>query len=130
MDHCRRGRGVDPVQPARRCPLRPHHVAAGTTQANGIGEHSKTQRQLFDAQGLADLSLPLDFGPYLAGSAVVTTPQGQFTEVDSFLNSGPNDRHFVATVDQNDLATLRFGSGGSGFVSSRPPTQRRRKASA
>lgn len=86
-------------------------ITAGATQATGIGEHSKTQRQLFDSQGLTDLSLPLDFGPYLDGSAIVTTPQGPFTEVDSFLNSGPNDRHFVATVDQNDLATLRFGSG-------------------
>ncbi len=106
------------TDPVRFQLLAPVTVAPGVTQATGIGEHSKTQSQLFDAQGLADLSLPLDFGPYLDGSAVVTTPQGPFTEVDSFLNSGPNDRHFVATVDQNDLATLRFGSGGSGL----PPT--------
>jgi hypothetical protein len=39
-------------------------------------------------------------------------------EVDSFLNSGPNDLHYVVAVDQNDLATLRFGGAGSGM----PPT--------
>ena len=94
-------------------------IPAGMTLAVGTAEHSKTQTQLFDARGLADLSVPLDFGPYLDGSAVVSTPQGAFTEVDSFLNSGPNDRHFVAAVDQNELATLRFGSGASGHASDR-----------
>jgi hypothetical protein len=77
-------------------------------------EQSKTHTQLFDARGLADLEVHLDFSLYLDGSATVTTPQGAFVEVESFLDSRPNDRHFVVAVDQNDRATLRFGNGVSG----------------
>ena len=74
--------------------------------------------QLSDARGLADLELHLDFAPYLDGSAIVSTRQGAFSEVDSFLDSRPNDRHFLVAVDQNDRATLRFGNGVSGMPSS------------
>ncbi len=80
-----------------------------------VVENSKTHTQLFDARGLANLELHLDFSPYLDGSALVSTAQGTFTEVDSFLDSRPNDRHFVVAVDQNDRATLRFGNGASGM---------------
>ena len=81
-------------------------------------ENSKTYTQLFDARGLADLELHLDYVPYLDGSARVSSPQGVFAEVDSFLDSRPNDRHFVVAVDQNDRATVRFGNGVSGAAPS------------
>lgn len=74
-------------------------------------ENSKAHTQLFDAWGLADLELHLDFAPYLDDAAIVSTPQGAFTEVDSFLDSGPNDRHFVVAVDQNDLQDGRRQRG-------------------
>jgi hypothetical protein len=80
-----------------------------------VVENSKTYTQLFDARALADLELHLDYAPYLDSSALVTTPQGAFAEVDSFLDSRPNERHFVVAVDQNDRATLRFGNGVSGM---------------
>jgi len=103
------------TEPIRFQLLTPVLIPAGATLGAGVAEHSKTHMQLFDARGLADLSLPLDFGPYLDASAVVSTPQGVFAEVDSFLDSGPNDRHFVVAVDQNDLATVRFGNGANGL---------------
>ncbi|HMA95159.1 MAG TPA: baseplate J/gp47 family protein [Polyangiaceae bacterium] len=80
-----------------------------------VVEHSATHTQLFDARGLADFEVYLDRTPYLDNSAVVSTPQGTFTEVLSFLDSGPNDRHFQAVVDQNDRARLRFGNGINGL---------------
>ncbi len=95
-------------------------IAAGADppEATVIAEHSKPHTQLHDARGLADLEVVLDYTPYLDGSAMVSTPSGDYSEVESFLGSGPNDRHFVVLVDQNDRATLRFGNG----VNGRPPT--------
>jgi predicted phage baseplate assembly protein len=80
-----------------------------------VVEHSKTHTQLFDARGLGGLEVFLDFSPYLDGSVSVSTPQGTFTEVDSFLDSGPNDLHFLVAVDQNDRAAVRFGNGVNGL---------------
>ncbi|MCG8420114.1 MAG: baseplate J/gp47 family protein [Proteobacteria bacterium] len=91
-------------------------IAAGQQPPTAIGivEHSQTHTQLFDARGLAYLDLVLDRTPFLDGSARVVTPAGDYTEVDSLLGSGPNDRHVVVPVDQHDRATLRFGNGVSG----------------
>jgi len=84
----------------------------------GIVEHSKTYTQLFDARGLANQDLVLDHTPYLDGSAAVSATSGSYTERESLLGSGPNDRHFMVLVDQSDRATIRFGDGASGA----PPT--------
>jgi hypothetical protein len=84
----------------------------------GVVEHSEIHTQLFDAQGLAWLDLPLDHVPYLDGSVEVSAANGGYDEQSSLLGSGPNDRHYLVLVDQNDRATLRFGDGVSGA----PPT--------
>jgi hypothetical protein len=84
-------------------------------QAVGIAEHSVSHQQFFDAKGRADFEIYLDHTPYLDDSAIVSTPQGAFTQVQSFLDSGPNDRHFQVTVDQNDRARVKFGNGVSGL---------------
>lgn len=105
------------TEPVRFQLLGPAVIAPGADPPRvvAVAENSKTYTQLFDARGLADLELHLDYVPYLDGSATVSTPQGTFTEVDSFLDSRPNDRHFVVAVDQNDRATVRFGNGVSGL---------------
>lgn len=82
--------------------------------AVGVVENSQTHTQLFDARGLADLDVILDRTPYLDGSASVSAANGAYTEEESLLGSGPNDRHFLVLVDQNDRATIRFGNGTSG----------------
>ena len=86
-------------------------AAADPPEASGVVENSETRTQLFDARGLADLDILLDHAPYLDGSAVVSAANGGYTEVDSLLGSGPNDRHSLVLVDQNDRATVRFGNG-------------------
>jgi hypothetical protein len=93
-------------------------IPAGAIQATGVVESSKTYVQLFDSRGLADLDIILDHTPYLDGSVAVSAANGTFIEKESLLGSGPNDRHFVVLVDQNDRATVRFGNGTSGA----PPT--------
>jgi hypothetical protein len=95
-------------------------IAAGAAppRAMGVVEASQAHTQLFDSRGLADLDILLDYTPYLDGSAVVSAANGSYSEVDSLLGSGPNDRHYVLLVDQNDRATIRFGDGTNGA----PPT--------
>ncbi|MCP4675922.1 MAG: t4-like baseplate wedge, partial [Deltaproteobacteria bacterium] len=85
-------------------------------QASGVVEHSKTHVQLFDASGLAYQDIALDFTPYLDGSAVVIATNGVYTEQQSLLSSGPNDRHYTVLVDQSDRATVRFGNGANGEI--------------
>lgn len=89
-------------------------IPAGALQATGVVENSKTYVQLFDSRGLADLDIILDHTPYLDASVSVSAANGGFVEKESLLGSGPNDRHFVVLVDQNDQATVRFGNGTSG----------------
>jgi predicted phage baseplate assembly protein len=54
--------------------------------------------------------------PYLDDSATVTAGNGDYVEVPNFLSSTAVDRHFVVAVDQNDRATVRFGSGVTGAL--------------
>lgn len=108
------------TEPVRFQLLEPGTIPAGADPpvARALVEHSKTHTQVFDSRGLADLELHLDFAPYLDESARVSTPQGDFIEVENFLGSRPNDRHFLVVVDQNDRATIRFGNGASGLMPS------------
>ena len=108
------------TEPVRFQLLRDVIITAGANlpEAMGMGEHSETHEQLFDAQGLPHLDVPLHYGPYLDGSASVSAANGDYEERDSLLASGPNDRHFMVLVGDDDRATLRFGSGTSGA----PPT--------
>ena len=93
-------------------------IVVGATQAPGVVEDSKTYTQLFDTRGLPSLDIALDHAPYLDDSVSVSAANGTYSEEDSLLGSGPNDRHFLVLVDQSDRATVRFGSGTSGA----PPT--------
>jgi len=79
-------------------------------------ENSEPQEQLLESNGLPDQAFLLSFAPYLDDSLQISTTQGEFEEVDSFLDSGPTDRHFTVEVDQNDRATVRFGDGTNGLI--------------
>jgi hypothetical protein len=93
-------------------------IPAGATRASGTVENSETHLQVFDTQGLANLDVGLDYTPYLDGSVVASAGNGTYIERPSLLGSGPNDRHCLVLVDQNDRATVRFGNGANGA----PPT--------
>jgi hypothetical protein len=106
--------------PVRFQLLSPAVITAGASPpvASALAENSETHTQLFDARGLAGLDVLLDRVPYLDGSARVTAGNGEYAEVESLLGSGPNDRHFVVLVDQNDRATIRFGNRVNGAAPS------------
>ncbi|HEU4406562.1 MAG TPA: baseplate J/gp47 family protein [Polyangiaceae bacterium] len=108
------------TEPLRFQLLAPVTIPAGADPpaADGVVEHSATHTQAFDARALGGTDVPLDFAPFLDGSAVVTAGNGAFTELESLLSAGPNDRAFLALVDQADRAMLRFENGTSGA----PPT--------
>ncbi|MGN6109996.1 MAG: baseplate J/gp47 family protein [Kofleriaceae bacterium] len=89
-------------------------IAPGTSSASGVAENSQTHLQVFDTQGLPNLDVVLDHTPYLDGSVLVTAANGSYLEQRSLLGAGPNDRHYVVLVDQNDRATVRFGTGANG----------------
>ena len=98
--------------------LAPLVIASGTLSASAIVEHSETHTQLVDSRGLGGLDILLDRTPYLDGSATISASNGSYQEVDSLLGAGPNDRHFLVLVDQNDRATIRFGNGVNGAAPS------------
>ena len=104
------------TEPARFQLLASAVFAAGISPPTVIAlvENSESHTQLFDARGLASLDVLLDRTPYLDGSVSVSAGNGAYAEVDSLLGSGPNDRHVLVLVDQNDRATLRFGNGVNG----------------
>ncbi len=104
------------TEPVRFQLISPAIISAGSNPpvATAIAENSEAHTQLFDARGLASLDVLLDRVPYLDGSATIAAGNGPYAEVDSLLGSGPNDRHFLVLVDQNDRATIRFGNGVNG----------------
>ncbi len=91
-------------------------AASDPPEANGTVEHSEGETELFEATGLPYQEVVLPFTPYLDGSAEVTASNGVYTEVDNFLNSTAAHRHFVVIVNQNDKATIRFGTGVNGAL--------------
>jgi hypothetical protein len=93
-------------------------IPAGTTHGEGTAEHSQNQSTTVDSRSMTGTDVVLDRTPYLDGSAQPTAGNGAYVEQTTLLSSGPNDRHFVVLVDQNDRATIRFGDGRNGA----PPT--------
>ncbi len=93
-------------------------IAAGSTHGEGVAEHSQNQSKVVDSRSLTGTDVVLDRTPYLDGSAKPTAGNGDYAEQTTLLASGPNDRHFIVLVDQNDRATVRFGDGRNGT----PPT--------
>lgn len=93
-------------------------LAAGAVSALGVVENSETHQKYVEALGQKDFRIILERTPYLDGSAQIHSVTGDFSEVESFLNSGMNERHFVMQVDQNDRATLCFGDGINGLLPS------------
>lgn len=89
-------------------------ILPGETSVEALAENSEEHVRLVDASGTPSLSIALERTPYLDGSASVRSSAGDYTEAESFLSSGPGDRHFVVDVDQDDRATVRFGDGRCG----------------
>lgn len=96
-------------------------IPAGTDppQAFGTVEDSTTiNDETSSATGLPNQEVVLALTPFIDASLVVTAGNGAYTQVDDFLSSDGNDRHYTVTVDADDRATVRFGNGINGEVPS------------
>ena len=95
-------------------------ISAGASppSALGIVEHSESQDDLFASSGLPGQEFVLSTTPYLDGSAGISAGNGDYLEVANLLGSTATDRHFTLVVDQNDRATVRFGTGVNGSIPS------------
>ena len=91
-------------------------IVAGETSAEGIVKNSEEDIDTFQSTNLANQEYRLSRSPYVDLSAIVTTPLGGWTEVRNFLDSMPNDRHYVTVIDAQDRCTVRFGNGTNGAV--------------
>lgn len=89
-------------------------IAAGATSATGIVEHSESHEEVTAATGLADQAIVLPQTPFLDGSESVVADNGAYSRVTDLLDSASDDRHYTVTIDQNDRATIRFGTGVKG----------------
>lgn len=94
-------------------------IPAGSIQVTGVAaENARARSEDFVASGVAGFSVPLGNTPYVQDSAAVTIGVDSWTEVESFYDSGPADRHFRVDVDQDARATLVFGDGTNGALAS------------
>lgn len=97
-------------------------VASGTTTATAIVENSEAQEDSFASTDRPNQEFVLSQTPFLEDrdeddpSTSVVFANGEYERVDSFIDSGPGDRHFTVTVDNLDRATLRFGNGTAGAI--------------
>lgn len=92
-------------------------IPAGQVQVtNASAENAFEIVEAFVADGSPNLPVPLGQSPYVDNSAVVVIVVDTWEEQSSFLQSGPTDKHFIVDVDQNDLATMRFGDGINGDI--------------
>jgi hypothetical protein len=91
-------------------------LTSGTSEVWATVENSETHTETFTALGLMGQEITPSRTPYLYGSAVVTAGNGGYTEVESFINSTPTDRHFTVHVTNSDRAVVRFGNLVSGAL--------------
>lgn len=91
-------------------------IAPGASVGTMTVEHSESQEDAFVAEGEDGEEFTLSQVPFLDGSETLTIDALGWTRVDSFLDSGPTDRHYMVLVDEADRATLRTGDGTNGAV--------------
>lgn len=93
-------------------------IIAGQLSAQATVENSEFAQDFLASSGLPNQSFTLAKTPYLPDSLSIGAANGEFTQVDNFLQSTPASLHFTVIVDQNDRARVTFGNGINGAVPS------------
>lgn len=91
-------------------------IASGDTTAILSWKHAQSKQNTYTSNGKQFQRVRLSFSPYLDGSASFSTDAGEWTEVQTFLNSGPNDRHFRIIADEDDFGWVYWGDGINGAI--------------
>lgn len=90
-------------------------IPAGQIQVTtAASENSREQVEAFVADGSPNQAFQLAAVPYLDGSVITVIAAVTWEEKDSFLNSGPTDKHFTVEVDERDRGRVVFGDGING----------------
>jgi hypothetical protein len=81
---------------------------------------TKVDDPLWSSTGLPDQEAPLSYYPVLDTTARVLVNESgtdrEYTRVDDFYNSGPDDRHFVPEVDDYGRGKVKWGNGVNGKI--------------
>lgn len=93
-------------------------IAPGSDPATAIVEveNSVSTGQSFSSNNLPNQTYILPESPFVDESEAVVAGNGAYTKVESFLDSGPSDRHYTVTIDENSRATLVFGNSVNGAI--------------
>jgi uncharacterized phage protein gp47/JayE len=91
-------------------------IPSGEVTAQLSWKHAQTREATYTSNGKHNQRFKLSFSPYLDGSAEMETAAGTWTEVETFLNSGPTDLHFRVIVDEDDFAWIYWGNGTNGAI--------------
>lgn len=94
-------------------------ITAGAIQiTNASVENARARSIDFVADGSVNQQVILPEVPYVDQTASVVVGATTYTEVDNFLSSGVSDNHFIVDVNENGLATVKFGDGVNGTTPS------------
>jgi hypothetical protein len=91
-------------------------IVAGTTSVSIVVENSENIEQLITPGGTAWWSTWLDRNPFLEIISIVDTGGSNWTEISTFVDSEPADRHFKIDVNSSGNAKISFGDGVLGRV--------------
>jgi hypothetical protein len=83
-------------------------VQGRTVSDDPLGSSNGAQNQSFETTR--------DY--FIDGSETVTIDSEEWTRVDNFLSSGPQDKHYILKLGDNDRATIRTGDGVNGRIPS------------
>ena len=87
------------------------YVLAAATQGR-----SATDDPLGSSTGAPNQEFQTSRDYFVDASEVVTVDDEEWTRVDNFLGSSPQDKHYVLSRGDNDRATVRFGDGVTGRI--------------
>lgn len=117
-------RTVDATYPVSFQLLQDVVIPANLLAAAGVAEHSATYSETYSANARAYQELVLRQAPFVdralneahqtVPSEIVIAGNGEYTRVDSLLNSGSSDLHYTLFIDEAERAHIRFGDGSQG----------------
>lgn len=78
--------------------------------------HGRTYNQEYTSNGQPNQTVELAESGVLDGFTTVTISSVAWSEVDSFLDSGPTDKHFKRELTTEGKTRLVFGNGSNGQI--------------
>lgn len=91
-------------------------ITAGNTTGSGTAENAIARSETRTSDDTADQRFLLTYTSYVDGSMEISAANGTYAEVDTFLSSGPTDRHYTLTVDTLHRPIPQFGDGKNGEI--------------